>query len=216
MNVRFVSVPAILTAASSACARNTDGVPARSTITAQPHDQSANPVRQACPEARQCLAASTRHTVTRTPRLTASLRAYDNVERRARARASTWSRVCHATNDGVVITAMTASTATTTNVSINVKPRATRGKSASCFICIPQLQKNAINLRKQECVDNLPNGQVADERRHPQQCRCDGYRGNKRCYCANNQRLRVGLGGVAARRNSSMTSSNSDTSSKRR
>src|SRR5580698_7987773 len=37
-----------------------------------------------------------------------------------------------------------------------------------------------------------------------------------RCDYENIQRLRGGLGGVAARRNSSMTSSNSDTSSKRR
>jgi prepilin-type N-terminal cleavage/methylation domain-containing protein len=75
VKVRLVCVPAILTAASSVCARNTVDIPPRSTITAQPHDQSATPTRHACPEARQWRAASTRHTVTRTPRRTASLRA---------------------------------------------------------------------------------------------------------------------------------------------
>jgi hypothetical protein len=44
VNATAVSVPVTLTAASAGCIRKVDDTPARSLITAQPHDQSAVPI----------------------------------------------------------------------------------------------------------------------------------------------------------------------------
>lgn len=68
VKVRFAPVPARLTAAGSACARNTDGVPVRWPSLPSRTTSRPGPVRQACPQARQRRAASTRHTVARMPR----------------------------------------------------------------------------------------------------------------------------------------------------
>ncbi len=89
MNESSVDAPAIDTEVIGGCMRRSVETPSRSTKTPHPHDQSVTPLSQLRPDCRQWRDASILHSVTRAPRLTASARANDNVEKSERARAST-------------------------------------------------------------------------------------------------------------------------------